>query len=332
MLDSLNSVFDTLLEPWALLILGASFIYASLNYLDEWLLKIFGEQADPEDDHSGVGTLTIVSGLFGIVTALGLGVYSFYSNSETSSVFIEHRLIVQAMFIGALEMLWLIPYLYATSRSGALEAAPLFQSIPVISLLLGILFFAEIPPSVHVLGSIAIVIGGAALNTVPGTLKLDWKTIRLMLFSSLVISLIYFIFKDTALESNFVATAFWGGIGMTITTAGILFFHYPYKKEFVNFCKSTDRRGLGYQFVNESLNTVSVLMSQRAIMLGPSVMAVTALSAYQPLFILLIGWMLAAFGSKAHVEQLAKGGAIRKTVAILLIALGTVLISQEIGL
>ncbi len=312
--------------PWIILAILAAFAYAAMNFIDEWLIeRLEGEASEDESEETdSVGILVIVSGLFGIVVAGVFGYYAFIVPGV--NLWVSDVLIAQAVIVGMLEISWLPFYLYATKRGGALEAAPLFQTIPVISLVLGLVFFAEVPPMLHVAGALTIVVGGTILNLVPGTWKLDWRTVGLMLIASTIIAFIYFLFKDAALEGNFVATAFWGGVGMALAAVLIWLLWPPYRREFNAFTKSVDKKGVLAQLSNEVIDTFAVLASQKAVVLGPSVMVVTALNAFQPVFILLIGWLLAKRGSNKHKEALTGNEGYKKTVSIALIALGTVII------
>lgn len=299
---------------WVVLVTAASFIFAALNHFDEFLLSFF-ESSEEELTRDGVGTLASVSGLFGFVIA---GIMFLYAQASHTVLWVEKEVLYQSLMVGALELTWLIPYFYAVNRSGALEAAPLFQCIPVLSLYLGLFAFGEVPTPTHALASCIIVIGGVVLNLVPGTWKLDWRTIVLMLFASGIIALIYFLFKGAALEGNFVATAFWSSLGMASSTMLMLVLYRPYRKEFQAFCVSSRRSGIALQSVNETLNTLAVLLSQRAVMLGPTVMSVTALSnGLQSVFILLIGWILTR-----HEKKFTGKEAFRKVFAISAIAAG----------
>ncbi len=324
-MDIISVTLAFLLEwLWVALALAAALAYAGMNFIDEWLIERLGGEVEGGEETDPVGTLTIVSGLFGLIVAAVFGGYTLMAPAAT--IWVGNDLIGQAIFVGMLEIVWLPFYLYATNRSGALEAAPLFQSIPVISLILGLVFFAEVPPMLHVAGAVAIVVGGTILNLVPETWKLDWRTVGLMLIASTIIAFIYFLFKDAALEGNFVATAFWGGVGMALAAVVIWLLWPPYRREFNAFAKDLDKKGVLVQLSNEIIDTFAVLASQKAVVLGPSVMAVTALNAFQPVFILLIGWVLAKRGSNKHQEALSGYEGLKKVGSIALIAIGTAII------
>ena len=315
---------------WIILQFFASLAFASMNFIDEWLLTNLAAGDTEEDEGSdSVGVLVIVSGLFGLVTAAIFGIIAFLSPHGFATLVIGQQLITQASVVGMLEMVWLTLYFYAVNRAGAVNAAPLFQAIPVISLVLGLLVFGEVPPLTQVIAAGAIIVGGFMLNIseVEGRWHVDKKTIILMLAASTIIAVIYFLFKNAALESNFVATAFWGGIGSASASVAIYSFYPPYRRQFMKFCYSTDRSGLMVQLINEVLNASAVIISQLAMTLGPSVMVVSTMNAWQPIFILIIGWILAKRGSKTHAEQLQGNALLKKAVSIGLIAVGTVFIA-----
>lgn len=342
----MDFVYTILAVPglWIILQFLSSLAFASMNFIDEWLLaNLVVSDVEKDEESDSVGVLVIVSGLFGLVTAIIFGIIAFFSPEGFATLMIGERLVAQASIVGMLEMVWLTLYFYAINRAGAVNAAPLFQAIPVISLLLAVTAhvlytefhvlaaakFAEVPPLVHVVAAGAIICGGFMLNMseVKGRWHVDTKTIVLMLAASTIIAVIYFLFKDVASESNFVATAFWGGIGSAGASVAIFVFYKPYRRQFLEFCYSTNKRGLMVQLVNEVLNASAVIISQLAMVVGPSVMVVSAMNAWQPIFILIIGWIQAKRGSKTHAEQLQGSKFLIKALSIGVIAGGTVLIA-----
>jgi hypothetical protein len=333
---------------WMVLQTFSSFCYASENFLDEWLLKrLSAGNSIVEDEEveevKPVGILWLVSAFFGIVIAAVFGLVAFFAPDTSVTLNISKELIFQSLLIGMLEIVWLVPYLHATNHAGAVRAAPLFQSIPVIALVLGVVAhilatqfnvsgagkFAELPPTTHIVAAGIIIAGGLLLDLteVGGKWHVDKKTIGLMLFASAVIAFISFTFKDAALEGNFVATAFYSGIGMAISGALVFLFYAPYRKQFLSFCKEADKPTVLAQLGNEVVDTTAVMTSHAAVIIGPSVMAVSALNAWQPVFILIIGWVLAKRGSEAHADLLDPTKFKQTALAISLLAVGTVMIA-----
>jgi uncharacterized membrane protein len=319
---------------WVILQSLASLLFASENFIEEWLLARLKKtpvhsSEDTEGEPAPIGILILISGLFGPVIAIFFAIVAYILPDQSVTLAIGINLSLKATVVGMLEVVWLIPYLYALNHAGAIKAAPLFQTIPVISLILGLVFFSEIPPIVHIVAAASIIAGGLLLDLreMKGKWQIDKKTIGLMLFASTVIAFISFVFKDTALEGNFVATAFYGGIGMTISGLLFFLFYAPYRNQFLTFCKEADGSAVLAQLINEVVDVAAMTASRLAMVIGPSVMAVSALNAWQPVFILVIGWVLARRGSAAHSELL-EGVKFKQTAcAITLLVIGTVLIT-----
>lgn len=312
-------------QQWVVLSLIAALGYASVGYIDEWLLHRHGIDEDGLPDDAA-GKLIIISGLFGFAVS---GVFALIAalSGEIADLWASKDSVALATVAGAFEILWLVPYFYAMQRTGALNATPLFQSVPVFSLLFGVLLFSEHPPVAQIIGAIIIAGGAFLLNFEFKNGKMDWKTICLMSAASSLISLEYFFFKDAALDVGFVTSAFWSGVGMVLA-AGLIWSGWPpYRRQFSTYLVKADRYDFGVQIGNEGLNSVSVLASQFAVARGPSVMLVSAFNAFHPLFTLLIGWILARLGSKFHVVELQGRRVIQKVAAIALISTGTAIVA-----
>lgn len=376
----LHSVPNLFSEVWVWLALAAAVGYAAVGFIDEYLLS----KTEDDEVQDGVGNLVLISGFFGIVISAVFGVYSMVIDGG-QSLLIDTSLQWKAVIAGVLEVVWLIPYLYAVHRSGVMNVAPIFQAIPIFVMLIGGVFFGEVPTTFHVIGSFAIILGSFILNSgsliedaegilivkvvvtsflvstiflgpmlyllhaVVGTtavtgivsmivlsmfvifvktkiFHMDIKTIALMFFACIVIAIVYFLFKGTVLEGNFVAATFWSGVGMTLFTVLVSVFWPTYRKQFIRFLERGNWEALSIQAFNEALNAFSVLSSHMANAKAPSVMLASTFNCFHPLFTLMIGGVAAVLGSKKHRDHL-KGGVLKIVFAILIIAIGTVIVS-----
>lgn len=323
-LDNLSLISAFFIAPWVLLALFSAFGDALVGYVDEWMLKRLRKKKRIIVVDAP-GRLLLISGFFGGVVAIGAVIASIFLGPEyTLSVPSESLLL--AVMAGILEVVWLIPYFYALERGGAINTTPLFQTIPIFSLLFGLLIFNEVPDPIHIFATILIIIGASLLNYSPKTKSLDVINLLLMLGASATISLGYFLFKDATQTGNFVSSLFGNGLGMFLLSLNIWMFWPPYRKQFNDFVETMDFKVLLMQVSNETLFALSAMANQLAIVIGPSVMIVSAFNAFHPLFTLLIGFSLAKLGSIDHSKSLGEGRLAIKTAAILLIAGGTVLI------
>lgn len=314
-------IFFTL--PWVVFSLGATLADVCVGYIDEWLLQKFKTEEDAEGIDAP-GQLILISGLFGLVTSFITFTLVLLTPLEfnfTQSTFIY------AFSAGVLEVLWLIPYFYAINRSGALDATPLLQSIPIFSLIFGIAFFNEIPALIHIVAAFIILSGAFLLNYSPDLRKLEYRTVVLMLLSSSVISLGYFLFKDAAIEANFVTALLGNGLGMGFLSIFIWIAWKPYRDHFVHQLRTFDKKIIALQTSNEGLYAFGALLNQFALVIGPSVMLVSAMNAFHPIFTLVIGMIAAKFSIGRYEHAFSGLNKYSKIIAILAIAAGTVLIS-----
>jgi hypothetical protein len=93
------------------------------------------------------------------------------------------------------------------------------------------------------------------------------------------------------------------------------------------YTKNVDMAGLAVQTANELTDIAAMSLQRLALILGPTVMAVEAMNAYQPLFVLLIAWIQAKRGSPTHQSLLETGKLRQAIIAIVAIAAGTALIA-----
>lgn len=319
---------------WIFLVLIAQFAWAVENYIDRYLLTRFKAH---QEEHTGVGTLVLVSAFFALAVS---GVVAFVAITlahlgviETEPFALATNERLTAMFVGVLEVLWLIPYLYALNRSDETQTAPLFQIVPVFGLVLGLMFFSEVPTAIHIVAA-AIILGGSILlntswhekragNERP---RMNVRVIGLMTVASLIIALAALLFKDTALEENFWGTASWMYLGSFLTGCVLWLVVPKYRQEFSAFIARRDMRGFAVNAVNEVVDNLSLMAFYGAVLLGPSTALVQSTVAYQPVFVLIIAMVAARFGSSFHAERLSGKGTLHRVVGIAIIVFGSVLI------
>lgn len=313
--------------PWFFLVIFSVFADVLVGFIDESLLQNIRDDSDPEVETDASGLLILISGFFGIVTAICVFIFSSLVNNFGIIDFSPQSLKF-AVLAGILEVLWLLPYFYALDRGGAINTTPLFQSIPIFSLFFGLTIFNEIPTLIQVLAILIIIVGAFILNQEKRFKfkNIDTKTVYLMFVSSATISLGYFLFKDAAVNNNFVTALFGNGIGMFFMTSLIYLAWRPYRRQFNTFIRKAKPKLFGIQAANEGLYTVSAITNQLALVLGPSVMVVSALNAFHPVFTLFVGWVMSKFGHQKQIDTLKDGQLLRKFLAIALITAGAIIL------
>jgi hypothetical protein len=307
---------------WLIFVLVGSFMFAAGNFIDELLIDTYEQP---------IGVLVIISGLFGFVVMILFGGIALTSGV---SLMVDANIILQSILVGMFELLWVIPYLYAMERRGAVVIGPMFQLIPVVAFGLEAMT-GVIPPLLQIFGALILIAGGVLLSLEAEedeegehSFTIDWITVGLMLLSVGLVAAIYVLFKDVGLQVGYVTVGFWSGGGMLLMTVLIWIVWHPYRVQFRGFVQHADGRAVGIQLLNEVMDTGGAYLTHLANLIGPSVMVVTAFNAAQPLFILLIG---AGLGATGWISKRTLSKKMWKivSVGILLIAAGTVVVAFD---
>lgn len=307
-MDILNAIFDLLTSGWFVVIILAGAMFAAGVFIDEFLTK---KQA--------IGTLVIISSLFGLIVMAVFATIAFFTETD---LYINQNRLALVLLIGAGEIAWVIPYLKATYRRGAVVVGPMFQLIPVVGGVAEAIFIGIIPPMVQIIGAILIVVGGFVLSIEEEenedgstTYVSDWKTVGYMAVSASLAAIVYVLFKSAAgpqmipsevsfwqkfnhVLASYTVIGFWTGLGMVLTGIAIWIVWKPYRDDFNAFCKKANSKMVALQLVNETMDSGGAYMTHLANLLGPSVLVVTAFNAAQPIFILLFIPILLFLGFK----------------------------------
>lgn len=318
---------------WFYIALVAEIAWAVGIYLDKYLVTTTNAEGNEENT---TGTLMIISSSFGVVVAFVIFIVMtiLFGHTETFSLLaIAPSNLVWSLFIGVLEMLWLIPYFYALHYTDEMIAPPILQTVPVFGFILGFFFFNEIPTVIHGIASALIVLGALFLNidlikeeSGGAKVTINWKAILLMLLSSIIIAAISFIFKDVAIEESFWGTAFWTAIG-SFCFAIFLWLCIPsYRIQFNKLIRVRGASIVGINVTNEIIDNIAIYAFNAAVIIAPSVVLVQSTTAYQPLLLLAIGFVLAKLGIERHAKTLTTWELTKRVFAIGLITVGSLLI------
>lgn len=300
---------------WLLIALAAPALWAVGNYIDKILI-------DKYFKGRGVGALVIFSGLIGIFV---LPAVYLWQPSVTGLPVSQAAIAIMSGMFGVIAI-WL--YLIALKQDETSIIVPLFQTIPVFAFILGYFFLGEILTIRQAAGSILILTGAVLLS-------LKWErsmpkpkvtVLLLMLLSSFLIALSGLLFKWVALDANFWATVFWGYAGDMII--GLLFFAClsGYRREFLGVIRTNALPIVSLNILNEFLYMVGVLIFRFAMLLAPLALVQT-INGFQPLFVLILGILLSVFFPRLVSEDMRKGTLSQKILSILIIFVGTYLIS-----
>ena len=297
---------------WFFIALLATLCFSTITHIDKYLISRYLNSA-------GIGALMLFSSFFSIIT---LPIIFFiekkiFSISPLNAIFL--------IGVGILSFVAIFFYLKALVYAEASVISPFFQLIPVFGFILGFIFLGELIPIKSIIAGLIIMTGISILSFEKKdnlSIRFNKKVVLLMIGSSFVYALYEVFFKVIAIKETFWVSLFWQNIGLLITGIFLYFFIPLYREDFHSLIKNNGFNIINLNLINESLNTVAVVLIQYASLLAPIVL-IFLVNSMQPLMVFLIGILLTLFIPKISQEDLRKKIILQKSIAIFIVLLGS---------
>jgi len=292
---------------WVFFSILAAFIWAVANIVDKYILtKWVKNPVVP----------IMILGIVGLIA--GFLVYLFHGFSILS-----YSNIVLAFIAGIFYILANTLYFKAAKIEEISRVTPLFYLTPLFVLILAAIFLGEIFTPIKYIGIFLLVIG-AVLVSSKNFLKISLgKPFRLMLISSLALSLYSVITKYLLGFADFWTVFSYTRIGTVFILIPIFYFNFP---DLVSTVKEHGKKVVAVISLNESFNVIGVLSITIATAIG-YVTLVNAMSSVHPFFVLLFAVILSIFYPRILKEEIGKSTILQKLIAIALMFTGAVLIT-----
>jgi hypothetical protein len=137
------------------------------------------------------------------------------------------------------------------------------------------------------------------------------------------------LFKLVTIDNSFFTSIFWLHVGMALCGVFLIASKHGLFKEFVHSLKVNGKLIFGANFISEAISAFAYAIRNYAILLAP-VAIVMALNGYQPAFVFIFGIILTHFFPKFVNEKMKATHLVHKSIAILIMIIGTVFISQTL--
>ncbi|NTU73218.1 EamA family transporter [Candidatus Roizmanbacteria bacterium] len=296
---------------WLTLAILTPFLFAITNFLEKFLV---------EKRIKNALNITILIGFsYGIIGTILLVILHFPVLPLTQ--------LLTLLGIGAILILYLIPYFLALIREDASRIIPLFQVFPAMSLILSYLFLGETITGKQLVGFILVILGGFIL----GTEKLERGIFKprisfwLMMLACLLYSVVGVAFKYASANQGFWTPFAYEMMGGAIGSFLLLLYPLHWRKfshEFIHMSKST----WGIMTANMTFNALADLSYSFAVTLAP-VALVSVIGAIQPLFVLVGGIVITRYLPQFIKEDVDKSTLKLKAISIITIFVGIILIN-----
>lgn len=303
---------------WILLSLVPPFLFAISIYIDKILLSKY--------DHQGaIGALFIISCLISLPAILYV-VFFTSANLANIAVGTAGALMLQ----GALVATYLLPYFAALKEGEPSKVIPLFQLIPVFSLVLEYLALGTTISRIQLIGMFIIVIGSIviSINLSVKNILPKAKILYLMVSSAVIFSLGSVAFKSLSLSGHFWTSYAYSQIGTLLIGFLFFIFHLRFRTSFLKVIRSAGPTFFLWNLSNELLALFGyvILYFCYSVLLAPTSL-VQALQGTQPLIVLVIGLLLSILLPKLHTEAVSGRLLTQKCICIIFICLRTYLIA-----
>lgn len=302
---------------WLLIAIFAPLLAATTDYIDKYIIEKYLKT-------DGVSPLIIVSAFVGFLV---MPIVFFI---EPSVLDTRLRDALFMMLSGGIYILAFYPYFKAMQEQEASRLIPLFQTVPIFSFLFGFLFLNESLNTLQIIGSSIILLGATTisfqLNNAGKISHFLYRPAVLIIMSSFMFSLNFFLFKFLSLESRYIEVVFWESLGFSII--GVLFlFRKENRSELHSFIKDNYRTIVSLNVFSEIVNIVAKFLIGFATILAPLAIISVIENGFEMVFVFIIGTMASLFFPNIIMEDIGKHNLIQKLFSILIILLGTILLS-----
>jgi len=305
------------MSSWPLLAFVAPALWATCNYIDKYLVSKFFSEKD------GTSLIMILAGVISIVISLAIGIsgVDVFSTSNTVKIVL--------VINGLLGPIAMFPYYWAIKQEHPIGVVPIFQTIPIFSYFLGLIFLHEQLTGLQIAAGLLVVGGAVGLSLeLKEGLRFKYKPFLLMLLSSFILAVSSLIFKKVTVPDSYWVSNFWEYSSFGLATLTVLIFSRKYRAGFFGMFDRTRYKGMLLSTLEEGLNTVGGLAYAFAILLAPLAVVSVVVNGLQPFYVFIFGVMLAYFFPKLIDEKQGKIELAQKLFFILVIFAGTYLLSR----
>jgi drug/metabolite transporter (DMT)-like permease len=296
---------------WILYALLAPFFWALTNHLDKFIV---------DKKVNGISNYMFFSTLGSIILVIGVMVFKGF-------IILPLNIMLPSLLLGVLAFLGMAAYGKALQKDDASTVAPLFQFVPAITLILGFLFLGESLTGMALMGFLVVFVGGWII-TVETTFKKIFKVRKsfwLMLLSSSLYALLFVIGRSLYSTNSLIDIYTYELIGFILSGWALLLIPSSRKKIVEAFKKAT-KATYGFFLLNDIIDLSGSVFFRLALAIAP-VALVSAMIGVQPFFVLGIGLFLTLFFPKIIKETISKEILIRKSVGIVIIFVGLLMIT-----
>jgi len=295
--------------PWYIFAAATPTLYSVSNFVDKFLIE-----KKIKDPMAITALACIASGVLGVV----IGIFTGFTNIGFGQILI-------LLFAGILLTFYLIPYFEAMKLEDASRVVPLFQFIPVFTLILSTIILKETLQTKQILGLILVVSAGLFISAekIEGRMFRPRKSLYFMLLASFMYGLVGILFRFVVKEASFWTTLSYEYIGTGV--GGILLFLIPKVRKNLQNQISVIKSSAGIITFNNGI-AIAAQMSESYALSMAAVPLVNIIGSIQPAISLVEGVILTKKFPHLIKEDITKSVLTHKFISIMIIFIGLYLV------
>lgn len=303
------------------------FLFNLTWLIDTFLVKLFGKEEDDGTLHDGIWTLMIIWWIVAWIIALFILPVVF---REAFSI--SFKALFFLIVAGLSYWIAALPYFKALQNEQIENITPMYQIIPIFTYLLGIVFLKEIIPFYVLLSIVWVVIVASLFYVNFWTFYLNKKALILCSISAFLYALSYVFFKVWWLaEWSFRVALFREHIGVFLV--GLYFFFFRRTRHStLKYFKTSWRKFSLLNLLNE-LFFIGWVISVNYLWFSHYVVYVWILSgAIQPIMAFPMKYLAHRINPKWYERDYSRKQILVKIILLILLLLGIIYISLNIGI
>ncbi len=295
--------------PWYIFAFGTAFFYSISIFIDKYLIE-----KQIKNPYALTSLFSMTTGIVGIAIGFITG-FKYIGITQTGII----------IFAGMLLSLYLLPYLKAIKIDDASQVVPLFQLIPIFTLVMSWIFLGETLRPKQIVGLLIVVVAAIVLSMD----KIDKKIFRprkslwYMILSSFMYGAIGILFRFTVKHVDYWTTISYEYIGTGL--AGVLLFFIPQIRNSLISERKAIVKSVGFLGADKVLGVCANLAEGFAMSLV-AVPLVNVVESVQPFLTLVLGIAITLWFPYLIKENISKKTITHKLVSIVFIFLGMVLV------
>ena len=295
--------------------LVASLIWATTNHIDKYLISKIIKNGNFK------GLLIFSSFISGmLILPVFLIITNF--NIQINIISLLYTIGVVITSIGAI-----ILYYIALEKNDTSIVIAVYQTIPVLIFILGLIFLGENLSLTQIIGGFVILLSSVLIMF--DFEKLKWQNdkkiaLLLMLGSSLLYAFQDLFFKMATISTDFNTVNVWYNIFLLISGL-ILLLSRNYRNSFIDLIKDNGKKAFVLNVSNEIIYQIGSIAGHFAMTLAPIALISILSTGMQPFFVITISFLGIMLLPKTFDNEEAKKNNIQKLICIISSIIGLII-------